>query len=130
MKTFAPMLGKYEPQKTRSSPDGTVISIRHRLNGPLDRETAEEKLRRIFKDVAPGAMIDHVMLGHLKGAIQSGEGVFAISVTREDILDETANEAWRNLRILREGEITLNLLSVLPVPVTEQELIQAVTMQF
>ena len=130
MKTFAPMLGKYAPQKKQSSMEGTVISICHHINGSLEREIAEEKLRQIFKDIAPNAMIDYVILGHFKGAIQSGEGVYAISVTREDILDETANEAWRKLNILPEGEITVNLMSVLPIPVTEQELIQSVTMQF
>ena len=75
-------------------------------------------------------MTDHVVLGHFKGAIQNGEGVFAISVTREDVQDETANESWRNLTLLPEGEITVNLLSVIPVAVTERELMQAVASQF
>ena len=75
-------------------------------------------------------MTDHVVLGHFQGAIQNGEGVFATSVTREDVLDETANESWRNLTLLPEGEITVNLLSVIPVAVTERELMQAVASQF
>ena len=130
MNTFAPMFGKYTLQATQSSPEGTVISVKHQFKGPLDRTAAEEKLRGIFRDFAPKAMTDHVILGHFKGSIQSGEAFFAISVTREDVPDETADERWKSLSFLPEGEVTVNLLTVLPVAVTEQDLAQAVALQF
>lgn len=116
------MLGKYAPNNKPPTKEGTVLSICHQFTCAVTREDAEEKLRSIFKKLSPKAMVDHVILGHFKGAIRYGGAVFSVSVTREAVLDETSNDAWKDLTILLEGEVTVNLLSVIPVSITEQEL--------
>lgn len=122
MKPFMPILGRYTPGESQDFSGGTILSVCHSFYVRMKREEAEEKLRSIFRSLSPRAMIDHVILGHLKGAIRYNEAVFAISMTREDVLDETANAAWRNLGTLPQGEVTVNLLSVVPVSIGEQEL--------
>ena len=130
MSQYASMLGRYAPDRTPPTEEGTVLSIRHRFTAPVARKAAEEKLRTVFRSLSPKAMVDRVILGHFKGAIHCGEAVFAISVTRAEVLDETGNEAWNGLAVLPEGEVTLNLLSVVPVPVTERELREAAALEF
>lgn len=130
MSSFGPMLGRYTPKEKTTDDEGTILSVRHMFRGPVRREDAEEKLRGIFRELSPDAMVDHVVLGHFKGAIRCDEAVFAISVTREDVLDETANQAWNDLTILPEGEVTVNLLSVIPVPVTKEKLEKLLNIPF
>ena len=130
MKPFAPMLGKYVPKEPQNSTDGTILSVCHHFSENMKREDAEEKLRSVFRNFSPKAMVDHVILGHFKGTIRYGESIFAISITREDVLDETDNDAWKALTILPEGQVTVNLLSVVPVSITERELKQTIQLFF
>lgn len=130
MNPFVPMLGKYAPKEPRTSTEGTILSVRHLFHETMKREDAEEKLRSVFRSLSPKAMVDHVILGHFKGAIRCGEAVFMVSMTREDVLDETANEIWKSLITLPEGEVTVNLLSVVPVPVDEPEVGKTIELHF
>lgn len=100
MKPFAPMLGKYVPKEPQNSTEGTILSVRHHFSENMKREDAEKKLRSVLRNLSPKAMVDHVILGHFKGAIRCGEAVFMVSMTREDVLDETANATWGKFHTL------------------------------
>lgn len=132
MSKFTPMLGRYASkyEAFSLSPNGTILSVRRQLPEGVTPEIAVRSLRSLFQELAPLAMTDGMILGHFKSAIQSGEAVYALSATRADALDEAFNEAWSRLDCLTGGAVTVNLMSVVPVAITQEQLEAAVAQIF
>lgn len=127
MSSFKPMMGRYsKPALT----EGTVLSVYLKVNSPMEKVRAEKRFRDLFHKVGKFAMIDHVILGHLKGIIQANEAVFSLSMTREDVLDESQNQKWLESSAFENFEITLNLMSLIPVELTEGMLADIVKKHF
>lgn len=132
MNKFPSMLGKYDSKSNATSvPDGSVIlSAKRDLPEGMRKVMAEDHLHKLFQEIAPLATIEGVILGHFKGAIFSGDGVYALSSTRANVFDETATPQWNALETLSGGTVTVNLLSIVPVSVTQIQLEEALCRYF
>lgn len=113
-----------ELSRSRSSvpENATILSVRRNYSVKKDKNAVADSLKQLFAETAPKVMTCGVVIGHFKGAIQCGEAVYALSVTREDVIDETTNPAWDALKVLENFTVTVNFLSILPCAVTEEEL--------
>lgn len=101
---------------------GTVLSVTRHFPGTADKTATVNALKELFLEIAPEILVEGIVPGHFKGAIQCGEGILALSLTRADAIDETQNPAWQVLEYLRDFTVTVNLLSILSCPVTKADL--------
>lgn len=102
--------------------NATVLSVSQQFSGKANRHILTAAFRNLFREISSKALVNGILPGHLKGVIQCGSGFFALSVTREDSVDETVNPQWEAMDFIENFKITVNLLSIFPVDISREEL--------
>jgi hypothetical protein len=104
--------------------DASLLSVRQvfALPEPVGKEKVQNGLLKIFRKLIPSISVNGIIPGHLKASIKEGSALLALSATRSDSVDQTPNADWTELNTLQNFEIRINLLSIIPCSVSQEEL--------
>ena len=117
-------------RNTSSIPDNaTILSVKKTLvwDTPISRTALEAALRTLFLELSRFVLSDGIVLGHLKGVLKTGTSMFSVSVTREDSIDESQNASWTRMETVACSDLTVNLLSILPCELSNDDLDARIT---
>jgi hypothetical protein len=104
--------------------DASLLSVRQdfALPEPVSKEIIQNGLLQIFRELMPSVSMNGIIPGHLKASVKEGSALLALSATRSDAVDQTPNTDWTARKTLQNFEIRINLLSIIPCSVSQEEL--------
>jgi len=82
----------------------------------------ERRVTALFDRLFPCLEIDGVAVGHLKGAVRQGDACLFLSKTLREGIDLHPSAQWGRQKLVARPVVTVNLISVLPVSLTEGQL--------
>lgn len=82
----------------------------------------ERRMGALFDTLFPYLEVGGVAAGHLKGAVCQGEAKLFLSKTVRERIDLRRTAEWERQDALAQPVVTVNLISILPVALTEETL--------
>lgn len=102
--------------------DPAALSVRLTAGGAYPPGEWERRMTVLFERLFPYLEADGVAIGHLKGAVRQGDDCLFLSKTLQEGIDLHASAQWGQRELVERPVVTVNLISVLPVPLTGGQL--------
>lgn len=102
--------------------DPAALSVRLTVEEAFPPGEWERRMTALFDRLFPCLETDGVATGHLKGAVRQGEACLFLSKTLFEGIDLHPSAQWGQRELVEQPTVTVNLISVLPVCLTEEQL--------
>jgi hypothetical protein len=106
--------------------DAMVLSRSRRIEPaePLSPQELRERGERCFLRLGERLGVDGIILGHIKGVIETEHGALAFSVTRVGDADITELGDWQAQERVSAFTMTVNIMSLIPAEIFEDDLFE------
>ena len=106
--------------------EAMVLSRSRRIEPaePLSLQELRERGERCFLRLGERLGVDGIILGHIKGVIETEHGALAFSVTRVGDADITELGDWQAQERVSAFTMTVNIMSLIPAEIFEDDLFE------
>lgn len=109
-----------------SAGEPAALSVRVTAGESFPPAEWERRVTALFDRLFPCLELDGVAVGHLKGAVCQGEVSLFLSKTLREGIDLHPSPQWEGQRLVERPVVTVDLISALPVSLTQGQLEAAV----